>query len=104
LSRLCGNVHTHMAVFQKLCQYLQVGVQTLPINVLEKNLNWVARYKLRGIEALVPQSTRPKSQPAELPIRVRERIIELRQETKLCSKKLNYKLAKEGIKVSDRVI
>ena len=65
---------------------------------------WVARYKLGGIEALVPQSTRPKSQPAELPIRVKERIIELRQETKLCSKKLNYKLAKEGIKVSDRVI
>ena len=26
-SSLCGNVHTHMAVFQKLCQYLQVCVQ-----------------------------------------------------------------------------
>lgn len=65
---------------------------------------WVARYNQSGEAGLIPLSTRPKSQPKELPIRTKERIVELRNETKLCAKKLNYKLAKEGIKVSDRVI
>lgn len=65
---------------------------------------WVARYNQSGEAGLIPLSTRPKSQPKELPIRTKERIVELRNETKLCAKKLNYKLAKEGIAVSDRVI
>ena len=65
---------------------------------------WVARYNQSGEAGLAPLSTRPKSQPKELPIRTKERIIELRNETHLCAKKLNYKLAKEGIAVSDRVI
>lgn len=65
---------------------------------------WVARHNQSGEAGLIPLSTRPKSQPKELPIRTKERIVELRNETKLCAKKLNYKLAKEGIKVSDRVI
>lgn len=65
---------------------------------------WVGNYKKHGKQGLVPRSTRPKSQPNETPIRIKERIIELREETKLCAKKLNYKLAKEDIKVSDRLI
>jgi transposase InsO family protein len=65
---------------------------------------WVALYKHGGEAELSPKSTRPRSQPNETPIRAKERIIELRQATKLCAKKLNYKLIKEDIKVSDRVI
>lgn len=65
---------------------------------------WVSVYKKRGEEGLAPRSTRPKSQPNETPIRIKERIIELRQKTKLCAKKLNYKLAKEKIIVSDRLV
>jgi len=65
---------------------------------------WVANYKKGGGQGLMPKSTRPKSQPGETPIRIKERIIELRKETKLCAKKLNYKLKKEGFHVSDRVI
>ena len=65
---------------------------------------WVALYRQGGEAALAPKSTRPKSQPNETPIRTKERIIELRKKTKLCAKKLNYKLIKENIKVSDRVI
>ena len=65
---------------------------------------WVKLYKESGEDGLTPQSTRPRSQPDEIPIRIKERIIELRKETKLCAKKLNYKLKKEGIKVSDRLI
>ena len=65
---------------------------------------WLANFRQSGEAGLENKSTRPKSQPGELPIRIKERIIELRKKTKLCAKKLNYQLAKEGILISDRVI
>lgn len=65
---------------------------------------WVADYKKYGKLGLLPRSTRPKSQPNETPIRIKEKIIELRKNTGLCAKKINYKLSKEGIKVSDRLV
>jgi transposase InsO family protein len=65
---------------------------------------WLAAFKQGGEAGLANKSRRPKSQPGELPIRIKERIIELRHKTYLCAKKLNYKLKKEGISVSDRVI
>ncbi|MFP4515058.1 MAG: DDE-type integrase/transposase/recombinase, partial [Parcubacteria group bacterium] len=65
---------------------------------------WVSNYKKYGEKGLVAKSTKPKSQPNETPIRIKERIIEMRNETKLCAKKLNYKLIKENIKIDDRTI
>ena len=65
---------------------------------------WLANFRLDGVEGLENRSTRPKSQPNEIPIRIKERIIELRKETKLCAKKLNYKLKKENILIHDRTI
>lgn len=65
---------------------------------------WIKYYKEFGEDGLTPQSTRPRNQPNETPIRTKERIIELRKETKLCAKKINYKLVKENIIVSDRLI
>ena len=65
---------------------------------------WVASYRKNGEAGLVPKSTRPLSQPNETPIRIKERVIELRQKTKLCAKKLNYKLVKENISLHDRTI
>lgn len=65
---------------------------------------WLANYRNYGMEGLNNKSTKPKSQPDETPIRIKERIVELRKETKLCAKKLNYKLKKENIHVSDRLI
>lgn len=65
---------------------------------------WVAAYRQDGEAGLLPKSTRPMSHPNETPIRTKERIIELRKKTKLCAKKLNYKLAKEDIKIHDRTI
>ena len=65
---------------------------------------WLSRYRKHGLSGLTDKSKRPKSQPNETPIRIKERIIELRRETKLCAKKLNYKLIKENIEVSDRLI
>ena len=65
---------------------------------------WLSNYRKHGMAGLINKSTRPKSHPNETPIRQKERIIEMRQKTKLCAKKLNYKLAKENIIVSDRLI
>jgi hypothetical protein len=65
---------------------------------------WLSNFRQGGLEALENRSTRPKNHPEETPIRIKERIIELRKDTGLCAKKLNYKLAKEKIIVSDRLI
>ncbi len=65
---------------------------------------WVAAYKKMGDDGLMPKSTRPLSQPNETPIRIKERVIELRHKTRLCAKKLNYKLKKENILLHDRTI
>jgi len=58
---------------------------------------WMAAYKKHGEAGLKPKSTRPMSHPQETPIRIKERVIELRKKTKLCAQKLKWKLAKEGI-------
>ena len=48
---------------------------------------WVKAYREDGDAGLMPKSTRPKSHPNETPIRIKERIKELRKKTKLCAKK-----------------
>ena len=65
---------------------------------------WLAKFREDGLNGLENKSTKPKTQPHETAIRVKERIIELRKETQLCAKKLNYKLKKEGIVIHDRTI
>lgn len=66
---------------------------------------WVSNYKKIGVEGLEPKSTRPKSNPKETPIRVKERIKELREKkNKKCALKLKIDLTKEGIKIHERTI
>lgn len=65
---------------------------------------WLAAFRKYGEAGLINKTTRPLSHPNELPIRTKERIVELRRKTKLCAVKLNYKLAKEGIDIGNRVI
>lgn len=65
---------------------------------------WVAAYRRGGETALEPISTRPKSQPNETPIRIKERIIELRKQKRRCALKLKWKLEKEGISIHERTI
>lgn len=65
---------------------------------------WLSLFKKYGEIGLEPKSTRPKTNPKEIPIRIKERIIELRKETNLCSKKLRWKLEKEGIFVHKNTI
>jgi len=65
---------------------------------------WVSLFKEFGEEGLIPKSTRPKTCPNETPIRIKERIIELRKETNLCSLKMNFKLKKENIEIGTRTV
>lgn len=65
---------------------------------------WVAAYKEGGEDALTPRSTRPKTQPNETPIALKEKIVALRKKTRLCAKKLMWRLEKEGTNIDSRTI
>jgi transposase len=65
---------------------------------------WLKEYREKGEVGLIPKSTRPKSNPKESPIQIKERVIELRKETKLCALKLKWRLAKESIQIHERTI
>jgi transposase InsO family protein len=58
---------------------------------------WLAAYRQCREAGLEPKSTRPKTNPKETPIRIKERIVELRKETKKCALKLKWQLEKENI-------
>ena len=60
---------------------------------------WKKAYEQLGMAGLVPKSTAPKTSPKETPIRLKELVIEKRHETKLCAKKIHWKLEKEGVSV-----
>lgn len=65
---------------------------------------WVALYKKYGEVGLEPKSTEPKTQPNETPISIKERIIEIRNDTKKCAIKIHWQLQKEGIEIDERTI
>lgn len=77
----------------KVCPYSQRSLE-----------RWVSAYKKYGIEGLEPKSTRPKTNPNETPIRIKERIIELRKQKQKCALKLGWELEKEGIKLHKNTI
>ena len=60
---------------------------------------WLKAFREGGTDALEPKSTEPKTQPKETPIWVKERVIELRNKTSLCAKKLHWRLEKLGLNV-----
>ena len=72
----------------KLCKY---GKRTLE--------RWVANYKESSEAGLEPKSTRPKTNPRETPIRIKERIIEIRKDKNQCALKTMWDLRDEGINV-----
>lgn len=77
----------------KLCPYSKRSLE-----------RWLSLYRKRGVRGLEPRSTQPKTNPKETPIRVKERVLELRRETKLCALKLHWKLKKEGVSLHPRTI
>jgi transposase InsO family protein len=65
---------------------------------------WKKAYEMHGMEGLIPKSTEPKTQPTETPIGIKEEVIMLRKQTKLCALKLHWKLKKQGLVVPPRTI
>lgn len=65
---------------------------------------WLAAYRRHGVAGLRNRSTRPKTHPRETPIRIKERIIELRKEKKNCALKLQWYLEEEGINIHFQTI
>jgi transposase len=65
---------------------------------------WVAAYKKFSLTGLIPQSTAPKTQPNETPIRIKEEVTALRKKTGLCALKLHWKLEKYGVAIHERTI
>lgn len=65
---------------------------------------WLANYRKYGLEGLAAKSTRPKTNPKETAIRMKERIIELRRETRFSALKLHWQLREEGIDIHPRTI
>lgn len=65
---------------------------------------WLSNYRKYGYNGLIPKSTEPKTQPNETPIHIKEKVIELRNKTKLCAIKLHWRLEKENIKIHERTI
>jgi len=65
---------------------------------------WVSEYRKHGEEGLEPKSTEPKTQPNEIAIEIKEKVISLRQETKLCAQKLHWRLKKQGVNIHPRTI
>jgi len=65
---------------------------------------WLSAYKKGGEGALEPKSTKPKTQPNETLIRIKERIIEIRKGTRKCALKIKWQLEREGVKINARTI
>jgi transposase InsO family protein len=65
---------------------------------------WISNYKKHGVQGLEPKSTRPKTNPNETPIRIKEKVVELRKEKKECALKLMWHLQDEGIQIHFQTI
>ena len=65
---------------------------------------WLAAFNEFGVDGLENKSRRPKTNPKETSIRIKERIIELRKEKKQCSLKMQWDLEEEGINIHHQTI
>ena len=65
---------------------------------------WLAAFNKFGINGLENKSRRPKTNPKETPIRIKERIIELRKEKNECALKIQWDLEEEGINIHHQTI
>lgn len=65
---------------------------------------WLAAYRKFGEDGLEPKSTAPKSNSRETPIRIKERIREIRIQEEECALKIKWDLEDEGIVIHERTI
>jgi len=65
---------------------------------------WLFLYRKYGEAGLVPKSTRPKTNPKETSIRIKEKIRQIRQEKGECALKIKWDLEDEGIEINERTV
>lgn len=65
---------------------------------------WLAAFKEFGVDGLENKSRRPKTNPNETPIRIKERIIELRKDKNQCALKIMWDLQDEGVVIHHQTI
>lgn len=82
------NKELHLCDVVKVCPHSERSLK-----------RWIKAYREGGNVALIPKSTQPKTQPHETPIHIKEQVIALRKETRLCAQKLHWKLQKQGVHV-----
>ena len=87
------NHHIRVTDVARVCPY---GMRSLE--------RWVSAYKKNGEDGLEPKSTEPKRYRNETPIRLKERVIEIRKETKKCALKIHWQMKKEGVALPARTI
>jgi transposase InsO family protein len=87
------NKEVKLVSVAKICPYSKRSLE-----------RWVSNYRKYGEKGLEPKSTTPKTCPNETSISVKERIIELRKETRLCAQKLHWRLKKQGLNIPVRTI
>lgn len=65
---------------------------------------WIAAYRVGGEEALEPKSTRPKTNPNETPLWLKEKVIDIRKGTHKCAIKIHWELERKGIDIDERTV
>lgn len=65
---------------------------------------WSKAYREKGEQGLIPRTTIPKTSSNETAIWIKEAVIKKRKDTKLCAKKLHWRLKKQGINIPVRTI
>lgn len=65
---------------------------------------WLAAFRQSGEAGLEPKSTVPKSNPNETPIRIKERIKDIRKKDEECALKIKWDLEDEGITIHERTV
>jgi transposase InsO family protein len=88
-----ANKEIRLVQVAKICPY---GKRSLE--------RWLAAYRTGGEEALEPKSTEPKTQPKETPLWIKDRVIEIRKQTKKCALKIKWQLRQEDVIVHERTI
>jgi len=66
--------------------------------------NWLATFREYGMDGLENKSTKPKSNSNETPIRIKERIIEIRKDKNQCALKIMWDLQEEGVNIHYQTI
>lgn len=65
---------------------------------------WLSDYREFGMDGLEDKSRKPKTNPKETSIRIKEKVIEVRKQTKKCALKIHWQLEKEGWKIHERTV